>query len=441
MINRKNTIIFIILIFVSALFIFIPIKDLSSSGQRTLAVFVFAILCWTTEVIPISATGGIVVAMLAFLIPPVTEGVKYSHFLAAFANPTIVLFAGGFFLATALQKYKLDTVIARSILNKIGNSPRSVLGGIMLTTAFLSMWMSNTATTTLMVAAILPVVRDFKEDPFSIALILGIPFAANVGGIGTPIGTPPNAIAIQSLANAGIDISFLKWVTWGMPIALVLTIFIWWLLLVLFPPQIKQIEVKLEKTVLKNKHYLILGTVILTVLLWLTTTLHKIPSAMIALIPPMVFMASGILNVDDFKNIGWDVLVLMSGGIALGIAMQSSGLSTWLMDMLRFKSMSISVLILIIGLISIVMSTFMSNTAATNILIPLAIAVGVNVFSLTLMIALMASCAMSLPVSTPPNAIAYSSGMINSKYLRRAGLIIAVVAIILNYAVIKIFFH
>ncbi|MBN1756226.1 DASS family sodium-coupled anion symporter [bacterium] len=437
MISLRSFLIFVLIILISIATLFIPFRGMSVGAHRALAVFIFAIFCWVTEIIPIAATAGIIVSLLAYMLPPVTKGASYSDFLASFASPTVILFAGGYFLAAAMQKFHLDIVFARSILKRTGTSPRFVLAGIMLTTAFLSMWMSNTATTALMVAAILPLIQRIKGDPFAKALILGIPFSANVGGIGTPIGTPPNAIAIQALAGTGEAISFLKWVSWGIPIAVILTTFIWWLLQKLFPSQKDVIQVNLEPTKITWKHLLILITLIITALLWLTTSIHHIPSGMIALIPPIVFLSSGILNRDDLRAIGWDVLILMAGGIALGLGMKVSGLSIWFMEIFRFQSLSLTVLIIIFGIMALIMSNFISHTAATNILIPLGIALGTNIGAIAITTALMSSSAMALPVSTPPNAIAYSSGIIDSRDMRKAGIIVGLFAMVLNFLIVK----
>ena len=206
--QKRNMGLFLAIVAVSEITMFLPVPGLSPAGRRTLGVFVFAALCWITEVIPLAATGGITVGLLALLLPPVLNGVNVRTFYAAFSAPVIVLFAGGYFLAAAMQKYCMDEIFTAWILRRTGTKPKMVLGGMMIATAFLSMWMSNTATTALMIAVALPVVRKIKDDPFSVALLLGIPFAANVGGIATPIGTPPNAIAIEFLADAGKKISF-----------------------------------------------------------------------------------------------------------------------------------------------------------------------------------------------------------------------------------------
>ena len=437
--QKRNIGMFFTIVVVSAITMFLPIPELSPSGRRTLGVFVFAALCWITEVIPIAATGGIAVGLLALLLPPVLNGVNVRTFYAAFSAPVIVLFAGGYFLAAAMQKYCMDEIFTAWILRRTGTKPKMVLGGIMLATAFLSMWMSNTATTALMIAVALPVVRKIKDDPFSVAFLLGIPFAANVGGIATPIGTPPNAIAIEFLAGVGKNISFGQWFMWGFPITLVMTIVIWYLLGILFPPKIKEIELETRDIKFTTNHKIVAITFVITAILWFTEKLHGVSTSLVAMLPPAVFLITGVLTREDIKtSVGWDILILVAGGIALGTAMKVSGLSEWILTTFHMKALSPTMVILLFGILSLALSAFMSHTAATNLLIPLAISVGTSVSQVVVMTALVSSCAMIFPVSTPPNAIAYGSGMIKSSDMSKAGVVIALIGFILDYAVVQL---
>ncbi len=436
---RKKWILFSAIVVVSAGIMMLPIHGLSPAGRRTLGIFVFAALCWITEVIPLAATGGIAVGLLALLLPPVTNGVNVRTFYAAFSAPVIILFGGGYFLAAAMQKYCMDEIFTAWILKHTGTKPKMVLAGMMIATAFLSMWMSNTATTALMIAVALPVVRKIKDDPFSVALLLGIPFAANVGGIATPIGTPPNAIAIEFLADAGKHISFGQWFMWGFPITFVMTIIIWWLLGTFFPPKIDHIKLETRDIEFTASHKIVAITFAITAILWFTEKLHGISTSLVAMLPPAVFLITGVLTREDIKSsVGWDILILVAGGIALGTAMKVSGLSEWILTTFHLKALSPVVVILLFGVLSLALSSFMSHTAATNLLIPLAISVGTAISQVVVMVALVASCAMIFPVSTPPNAIAYGSGMIKSSDMSKVGVVIAVVGFILNYVVVSL---
>jgi len=439
MVQKHKTALFSAIVAVSAVTMFLPVPGLSPAGRRTLGVFVFAALCWITEVIPLAATGGITVGLLALLLPPVLNGVNVRTFYVAFSAPVIVLFAGGYFLAAAMQKYCMDEIFTAWILRRTGTKPKMVLGGMMIATAFLSMWMSNTATTALMIAVALPVVRKIRDDPFSVALLLGIPFAANVGGIATPIGTPPNAIAIEFLADAGKNISFGQWFMWGFPITLVMTIIIWYLLGIFFPPKIKEIKLETRDIKFTANHKIVAITFVITAILWFTEKLHGVPTSLVAMLPPAVFLITGVLTREDIKtSVGWDILILVAGGIALGTAMKVSGLSKWILTTFHLEALSPTVVIILFGILSLALSSLMSHTAATNLLIPLAISVGTSVTQVVVMTALVSSCAMIFPVSTPPNAIAYGSGMIKSSDMSKAGVVIAAIGLILDYAVVQL---
>ena len=339
-----------------------------------------------------------------------------------------------------MQKYNMDTLFANKILKHTGKSPYTVMIGIMIVTAFLSMWMSNTAATTLMIAVVLPIVKELKDDPSAKAMLLSVPFAANVGGIATPIGTPPNAIAIQSLAEAGISISFIKWFSFGFPVTLVMLVIIYFLLRIFFPSNLKSIDLEIKSSEIGPKQKIVLLVLILTALLWFTTGIHGIPAALVALLPPIVFLGSGLMNRNDLRMIGWDILIMIAGGIALGIAMRASGLSSWLLCAFHMDNMQPWMLIGIFGLLSLALSSFMSHTAATTIIVPIGIAVGNIVGALVVMVALISSCSMIFPVSTPPNAIAYGSGLIRQKDMVRAGLVIAILSLFINYGIIRLFF-
>jgi len=435
--DRKRFLLLLVIILVSLLVSFIPIKGLSIAGRRTLGIFVFAMFGWITEVVPLYVVSMIVVALSALVLPPVVEGLKYSYFYRALSSSTIVLFAGGFFLASGMQKYKVDSILTNLVLSRTGTKPGSVLFGMMFTTAFLSMWMSNTATTALMITVALPVIKYLSEDdPFRTGLILAIPFAANIGGIATPIGTPPNAIALQMLNAKGITISFGRWMSWGLPFSLVLLLFAWFLLLQFFKPDAERIKLEIERVKITGRHVLVIVTFIVTATLWLLSSVLKISSSLIAFIPPVVFLSTGILNREDFKSIGWDVLILIGGGICLGMAMQKSGLSSWFLQVLHLKGASMIVIVLVFGLLTYIAANFMSHTAATNLLVPIAIGAGGNIAPVVVYIALMASVAMVLPVSTPPNAIAYSSGLIKTKDMARVGVIIGVLGLILGLPIL-----
>ncbi len=435
----------------------IPIEGLTLIEHRMLAIFLLAILFWVLEPIPIFATSVLVVGLELLLISnkgPVflrtgfgTEGfgtlMDYSAILGTFASPIIMLFLGGFFLAMAATKYRLDTNLARVCLRPFGENPRMVMLGLMLITAFFSMFMSNTATTALMLAILAPVLKLFKkDDPGRLAFILCIPFAANIGGIGTPIGTPPNAVAMKYLAGENA-VTFSQWMAFGIPFAVVMLALAWWLLLKFNPPKETRMQLVIKgKFDLSWRAIVVYVTFAGTILLWLTGALHGMNSYVVAMFPVVIFVVTSIVGKNDLKKISWDVLWLITGGIALGMGLEQTGLSKSMIDSVPFSAFPPLVIVLMVTIVAITMSTFISNTATANLLLPIMAALGANLAALEswggakmLIIAVALSCsfAMALPVSTPPNAMAYATGLLDTKSLIRAGISVSILGLIFIY--------
>ncbi|MBD3285767.1 DASS family sodium-coupled anion symporter [candidate division WOR-3 bacterium] len=411
---------------------FIPIPGMETAAQRTLGVFVLALILWMSEAIPLYVTSFVIAALLAIFVPQHIEGVDFKAFLEPFFSPVILLFLGGFVLARGLEQYDLDSVLASAILRRVGKRPWAILAGFMGVTAILSMWMSNTAATALMIAVALPLIGSMdKNDPMKIGMLLGIPFAANLGGMATPIGTPPNAIAIANLRDAGVTVNFLEWMGLALPAAIILLVLTWVLILLLFKPKTKTLTFSLERKTKRMgwKEWLVLGTLLVTILGWLTGRLHKIPDAIVALVPVLVFFAFGLLGRKDFRSLGWDVLILMGGGLSLGSAVSASGLDTWLVSSLGMEGLPPVALFIGFILITVVLTNFISNTSSAALIVPLAMGFAVSGNSLVIGVALAASASMLLPVSTPPNAIAFGSGQLKVKHMFSTGLIIAVIAL------------
>jgi sodium-dependent dicarboxylate transporter 2/3/5 len=412
-------------------------EGLGEAGRLTLGIFTTAAILWILEPFPLYVTSFVIVILEVILLgrpggPLDLGSTGYSIFLHPFFDSVIVLLLGGFVLATALKRYGLDQRISRAILSRTGTSPRRVLLGMMVTSAFLSMWLSNTATTAMMIAVAIPIVSSMdKGDPFRKAIILGIPFASNIGGIGTPIGTPPNAIAVGILAQMGLRLSFIEWMARGIPVVIILLILAWLALCRIFPPRIRQIELRLEdRGPMGRKPKFILVTSGLVVLLWLTSKWHGVPSAIVSLIPVVVFFGLRLLRDDDLQDLGWGILFIVGGGMSLGIAMRESGLTEWIVGLLPFESMGTLVILLVFAVVAAALTSFISNSATANLLLP--IAVGVTALEPTaaaLVVAIAASAAMILPVSTPPNAIAYGSGLIKVRDMALAGGVVTAISI------------
>lgn len=451
----------IIIALLSAITLFIPFDaigvQVNPVEQRVIAMFVLAALCWILEPFPVWATSILIIVMMIFTISDKAPaalilddgGAKFGNLLsykalmATFADPTIMLFLGGFFLAAAATKYQLDFNLARVLLRPFGKNPKYVLLGLMMITALFSMFMSNTATAAMMLAILAPVLALFdKEDKGRIAFALAIPIGANVGGMGTPIGTPPNAIVVKALAEMHAPISFGKWMLFGVPYMIIMILIAWFVLIKFFPITKKSMELKIESRFLKTPSaFVVYVTFAVTVLLWMTGDLFGLNSNAIAMIPMAVFAITRVISKDDLNKMSWDVLWLVAGGFALGLGIQKTGLAEHVLAAVPFGSWSALLVMVGVSFIAIFMSTFMSNTASASLLAPIMAALGVSmgvgldilggVQGLLIAVALSCSLAMSLPISTPPNALAYSTGFIKTKDMAKMGVTVGIIGIII----------
>lgn len=432
--------------------------------QRVIAIFLLAALCWMLEPIPIFATSILVITLELFLISDKSFAfaqmssnstaelfggqLKYQTIMATLADPIIILFLGGFFLAMAATKYRLDTNLARVLLKPFGTNPKHVMLGLMAITAIFSMFMSNTATTAMMLAVLTPVIAALPEgDRGRTAFALSIPVGANIGGIGTPIGTPPNAVAMSYLTGDNA-ISFGSWMSFAIPFVVVLIFLSWILLYTLFPSKEKKVTLKLSGSFLKTpKAFIVYITFIVTVTLWMLGEFFKINANVVAIIPVAVFTATRVITQDDLKKISWDVLWLVSGGLALGLALDQTGLAKRLVASIPFGEMSAIWVVLGAISLSLAMANFMSHTVTANLLLPLMAALAATMPSLSslggaktliLTVTFAASLGMSLPISTPPNALAHATGMIQTKQMALVGIILGVGGVLLSLGMILI---
>ncbi|MEO1053683.1 MAG: SLC13 family permease [Bacteroidota bacterium] len=440
----------------------IPIEGLTIIQQRVIAIFLFAALSWVFESIPIYATSILIILFELVAISdqsfaPLLAGkeseafgllMSYKEIMATFASPIILLFLGGFFLALAATKYRLDQNMAGILLKPFGTSPKMVMLGLMLITAIFSMFMSNTATTAMMLSILAPVLVYFDAgDKGKIAFALSIPMAANIGGMGTPIGTPPNAIALKYLTGENV-ISFGQWMSFGIPLVVVLLAIAWILLIKMFPIQKRVLELDVKSRFQKGrKATIVYVTFILTILLWLTDFIHGMNAYVVAMIPVGVFLAFNIISKEDIKKLSWDVLWLVSGGIALGLALDKTGLASKLVGTIPFDSLPAIGIMLMATILAVLMANFMSNTATANLLLPIIVALGVSIQSIEslggakgLILAVTFSCSlgMALPISTPPNALAHATGMIETKDMARSGIVVASIGLLLIFVMMYI---
>ena len=431
--------------------------------QRVIAIFAFTALMWILEVIPTWTTS--VVAIVSILLTTSNKGLgflmdkenvgsltNYKDIMAAFADPVIMLFLGGFVLAFAATKVGLDVQLAKVMLKPFGKNPKTVLLGVLLVIGIFSMFMSNTATAAMMLTFLTPVLLTLPADGGGrISLALAIPIAANIGGMGTPIGTPPNAIALGALQEAGYNITFVGWMLRMVPLVLILLFAAWFILTKMFPFKAKTIELNIEAKPTKTtpfQKYVVWVTFALTIILWIGESLFKVNSNIVAMIPFAVFSATGILKSRDLEHINWAVLWMVAGGFALGTALNQTGLASTLIANIPFSNWSALIVMLIGGLICYILSNFISNSAAANLVVPILVVVGTamqgnpsfdalgGLPAMIIGIAIAASVAMCLPVSTPPNALAHSTGMITTKQMATMGIILGVIGLGLGYGML-----
>lgn len=434
------------------------IDGLTVVQQRTIAVFCYAALMWMFEIIPAWATSVSTIVLLllsvsnkGFTNPEMGDLVNFKELMAAFADPIIMLFLGGFVLAIAASKVGLDVYLARILLKPFGTKPQFVLLGFLTLISVMSMFMSNTATAAMMLAFLAPVLKTLPvEGGGRVSLALSIPIAANIGGLGTPIGTPPNAIAIGQLASSGIEVGFGAWMIRFVPVVIVMILFSWWLLQFLFPFKTKKIEIIISGDCKQDwKFWTVTVTFLGTILLWMTGEITKLNSNVVALIPFAIFALVGIFERDDFAKIDWHVLWMVAGGFALGTALNKTGLAAALVQAIPFSSWSAVAVLIIAGLLGWLLSNFIANSSAANLLVPILAVVGTamsenlagmgGVTTLLVCVAASTSFAMLFPISTPPNAIASSTGMIKTHDMTVVGLIVGLLGIAVSYAVVLLF--
>ena len=440
----------------------LPIFTLTQ--QRVIAIFVFTAMMWILEVIPTWTTS--VVAIVSILLTTSNKGLgflivkenvgaltNYKDVMAAFADPVIMLFLGGFVLAFAATKVGLDVQLAKVMLKPFGTNPKTVLLGVLLVIGIFSMFMSNTATAAMMLTFLTPVLATLPKDGGGrISLALAIPIAANIGGMGTPIGTPPNTIALGALQEAGYAVTFAGWMLRMVPYVIIMLVIAWVLLMKLYPFKAKSIELKIEGQEVKAtpfQKYVVWVTFALTIILWVGEQWFKINSNIVAMIPFAVFSATGIMKAKHLEHINWAVLWMVAGGFALGTALNQTGLASTLIKTIPFASWNALVVMLVGGFICYFLSNFISNSASANLVVPILIVVGKamagnpesaesfnalgGVPAMIIGVAICASLAMCLPVSTPPNALAHSTGMITTKQMATVGIVMGAVGLVLGY--------
>ena len=408
-------------------------EGFSYAQYCTLFLLFFAIQLWITEAAPPFAVGIFIVGFLVYALGN-ADGIDVGKYVKTWSDGIIILFLGGFFLAEGMQKTRLDYKLLQKLLPYFGQQARYILLGLMLTTACISMLMSNTATTAMMIATAAPLYTNSRGN-LSRALLLGIPAAASIGGMGTVIGSPPNAITVGALAQRGINIGFIDWMIVGMPLAIILTLVFWRILVSAYKIGKEPLDISFltapqdgASAVNPLQEQIMMAILALTLFFWMVgKPLFGIPTAAVSGIPIAGLTLTGILTGKDVRALPWDTLMLVAGGLALGLAIEEQHLAEYYVEKLKHVQIDYHTLVILFALITVTLSNFMSNTAATAILIPVALSVTAligdhNPAILPLIIGFSASCALFLPVSTPPNAIAYSTGLLKQSEFRLGGI-------------------
>ena len=438
------------------------IQNLTIIQQRIIAIFAFATLMWILEIVSSWATSiAIIVLMLLFcsdsgILPMVNEEevgklLNYKGVMACFADPVIMLFIGGFVLAIAATKTGLDAQLAKVLLRPFGTKSEMVLLGFLLVTGLFSMFVSNTATAAMMLTFLTPVFRQLPpEGKGRIALAMSIPVAANLGGMGTPIGTPPNNIALKYLNDPeglNMGLGFGQWMMFMFPLVIVLLFISWRLLLKFFPFSQKTVELNIDGGMQKGfQSWVVIVTFILTVVLWLSDRFTGINANTVAMVPFCIFALTGVINKRDLEQINWSVIWMVAGGFALGYGLNASGLAANAVESIPFGDFSPLLILIMGGAICYVLSNFISNSATAALLMPiLAVVCGAmgdklapigGTGTILIGVAIAASSAMILPISTPPNALAFATGYVQQKDMSKIGIIMGVVSMLLGFGLV-----
>ena len=438
------------------------IQNLTIIQQRVIAIFAFATLMWILEIVSSWATSiAIIVLMLLFcsdsgILPMVNEEevgklLNYKGVMACFADPVIMLFIGGFVLAIAATKTGLDAQLAKVLLRPFGTKSEMVLLGFLLVTGLFSMFVSNTATAAMMLTFLTPVFRQLPpEGKGRIALAMSIPVAANLGGMGTPIGTPPNNIALKYLNDPeglNIGLGFGQWMMFMFPLVVVLLLISWRLLLKFFPFSQKTVELNIDGGMQKGfQSWVVIVTFFLTVVLWLSDRFTGINANTVAMVPFCIFALTGVINKRDLEQINWSVIWMVAGGFALGYGLNASGLAANAVESIPFGEFSPLLILVMGGAICYVLSNFISNSATAALLMPiLAVVCGAmgdklapigGTGTILIGVAIAASSAMILPISTPPNALAFATGYVQQKDMSKIGIIMGVVSMLLGFGLV-----
>lgn len=437
-VTRNLTMLFLIILGSVAFVEFFAPSELEPSARHALFILIVAAALWISEAIPPFAVSFLVIGLAVFFLEspaPLEITENWETYVNTWSSPVIWILLGGFILAIGAQITKFDRKFSAFVIKRFGTKPYNLLLGIMLTTGFLSMFISNTATTAMMLTIIMPFAKQYgKKEPIIKAMMLGVAASATLGGIGTVIGSSPNAIALGILQSAGYNFSFVDWMIPGVPSAVILILLSWYILKKIYITKIESLELVVEEEPTprdlidrntRENRVIVVLTFLTTIGLWMTSTVHMIPVAVVSLIPIVIFTAVGIIQAEEIKLIPWDTLILVAGGLTLGIAINDSGLADYMVALIPVLENPL-VVILMMAVITSLASNVMSNTAAASILIPFGALLVPPEYILMMVVALgfAASTSLLLPISTPPNALVFSTNYLKQADFRILGMVV-----------------
>lgn len=450
------------LIFVIILQFFHP-DGLSETANAVLASAAWVAIWWITEALPIAVT-----ALLPIVLFPLSGGLSLQETTASYGHKYIFLFIGGFILAIAIEKWKLHKRIALTIIKMVGTNVVNIILGFMIATAFLSMWISNTATAVMILPVGMAIVAQLRDNPatvedenliFGKALMLAIAYSASIGGMATLIGTPPNLVLAGVVQETyGVEITFSQWFSFGFPITIILLIICWlYLTRVAFKFKQKTFpggrdEINKQLKVLGNVSYeekTVLIVFVLTAFAWITRsflikqfipaiddTIIAVSFAILLFILPNKERDEKIIAWDDAVKLPWGILLLFGGGMALALGFESSGLALWLgeqMTNLQILSLFLVLFILIaaVNFLTEITSNLATTAMILPVLVPLATILNIHPYFLMVGATVAASCAFMLPVATPPNAVVFGSGYLKIEDMVKKGVWMNIISIII----------
>lgn len=413
----------------AALVVGVPLGLIDSPLQaRALAIAGLCLVLWLSEAVPAFVPTLFLGVLVPVLLAPLDVRFNLAAVLRWGMDPVLALFLGGFALGAATERYGFDRRLAQGVLGLAGTSGARLLALVMLLTAFLAMWLSNIAAAVLMLACLRPMLAGLAPDaPLRRTLLVGLALGADLGGIATPIGSGPNAIAMAAVAKVQ-PLTFLDWMAFALPLVAGLLVVAWGLLWLRLRWQTPARELPVAAVPenfppLGGREWGFLAIVIGTIGLWLSEPLHGIPAAVVAIGATAMLFLTRLLGAADLRRLDWGTLLLIAGGLTLGRLLEQAALVRWASDLIRWDALPPTVSLLLLCLASATLSALMSNTATVVLLIPLAHALFPTPSS-TILLAIAASLGMPFVISTPPNALAFGEGGLKTADLFWPGLVL-----------------